>query len=366
MTKKLEKRRLKKAKESQRRKQWELVLRNRTAFPEIIYQTNNASGLLVDEVKRVVAELIDSPRLNKQLRSDLNAVRCGTYRQAPNQTDLSIRLGSLIYQHLEVNFQAIHRMAYDIEFDVGRRNLKRVTVIFRALDSPASRLFCSPKRFSVELDCRSLVIAFHSHALERIGERTVVDPVSYADRGKTFAFPYRYKHFEFVNLANGQPAIKVWDFCNPSTFLGTIHTELLGPSVTSGKVAGFPFLALGGEVCYYLVGYCPVEEWPSLPGYLILKTLLLPGMENTPEFERYVRDRRPDTKARADFGKRVRRATYAGLEKDRDFDLIRLLNELVPQVKTFNNVVFDYPESSAVALGLKDFLTVQKYLTQEA
>lgn len=361
---KIEKRRRNKARDAVRESDRARTLARRSAFPEVIYVPNNAPGTLIDEVKRSIEKLIDSAALDKNLRKNLSAVRTGKYQRNPRKTDLSVRLGNLVYELLNVNFQSIHRMAYDIEFDVGQRNPKCLTVIFRALDAPTSRVFCSPKRYTVEFDGRPLIVAYSDHAIERIGERTVIAPGSYIDRGKTFAFPYRHQYFELVFLPNREPALKIWDYCNPDTFLGSIHAELLGPDIATGKVEGFPYFSIGGKLCYYLVGYCPATARADLPEYLVLKTLLLPGMENTPEFDRFVRSRRLDTKARMEFCKRVGRASFAGLQKSRDFDLIRLLHEFAPQVKAIGDEVFDYPRNSIVKLRMKDVLAIQKHLTQ--
>ncbi|MGV3483345.1 MAG: hypothetical protein ACO1RT_02870 [Planctomycetaceae bacterium] len=361
--KKIDKRRRKKAKDELRHRERELLLARRRAFPEIVYETHGAPESLVTAVKSILAMLIESPKLDTKLRKDLNAVRDGSYRRKQNESDLSIRLGDLVYRNLDVDFQAIHRMRYDIEFDTGRRYPRRLALLVQSLDEVAPRIFCSPKRFVADFQGQQLVIAFNSHTIERIGQRTVVDPKLYADRGKTFAFTYRYRYFDFARLANGDPAIRIWDFCNPEQFLSDVHAELLGPDVSVAKVAGFPFIAVGGKLCYYLVGYCPVEQYPNLPGYLILKTLLLPGMEKTPEFSKYLRSRRPDTCERMEFGKRAGDATYAGLKQSRDFGWIRLLHEFEPQVKPIEGDVFDYPENSAVKLGLKDFLAIQRALS---
>ena len=338
------------------------MLAKRNAFPEIVFESTGAPELLVDKVRHILRELVDSPNLEKSLRKDLERVRSGDYQRKPGERQLASRLGELVYNQLGEDFQAIHRMAYDIDFDTGSRNPKKLTVVFRCLEKVTNKIFCSPKRFLVDFQSQQLVVAFDRHAIEQIGTRTVVNPSSYADRGKSFAFAYSYQYFDFTQLANGDPAIRIWDFCNPEQFMGDVHAELLGPDVSAAKVGGFPFLAKSGKLCYYLVGYCPLKQYLDLPEYLVLKTLLVPGMDRTPEFSAYKRSRRPSTVDLMEFGKRAGRATYAGLRESRDMDWIRLLHEFEPQVKPIEDDVFDYPENSVIKLGTRDFLTLQKHL----
>lgn len=182
--------------------------------------------------------------------------------------------------------------------------------------------------------------------MQRIGERTVLDPDDYACRGQTFAIPNRCKFFEVIKLPNDEAAAKIWNWCDPSAFLGNFHAELLGPAATARQKAGWPYFEIGGELCYYLVGYCPIRFFDDLPGFAVLDSLWIPGMDNTPEFAAFVRDKKPDTVSRMNFSKRVSRTKYADLYEHRDFDLIREIHAYVPQVKVITEHVFDYWDES--------------------
>jgi len=343
---KSEKRRRKKTKQEDRSRQWAKQKQRRADFPDVIYLDEDSTPeQLFDQVKSIISTLPTSAEFPRELRRALNDVKNGTKRRrkrVPLQDRLDMKLGSFVYSRLEKSFQTIYRLAHDVEFDVDVRNPRKITVQFRSLEQVCSRIFCSPRQHKLDLDGEQFIAAFRNHTIERIGERTVMNPDQYACRGQAFAIPYRCQYFDGIKLPNGQPAAKIWNWCDPTTFLGKLHAELLGPKATARQHNGWPYFEMNGELCYYLVGYCPIKRREDLPNYAVLESLWIPGMDKTPEFVQYTRQHRLDTVARMNLSKRVAKMTYARLFEHRDFDLIREFHKITPQVRTIKEEVYDY------------------------
>lgn len=136
---------------------------------------------------------------------------------------------------------------------------------------------------------------------------------------------------------------RIWNWCDPSTFLGPLHAELLGSSATPRQIGGWPYIESGGTLCYYLVGYCPIQLSDKFPGYAVFNSLWLPGMQHTPEYDSIVSERRLDSVDRGKLDKRVSATMMKRLEKSRDFEAIRMLHQYAPQVKPIQAKVFGYP-----------------------
>jgi len=93
-------------------------------------------------------------------------------------------------------------------------------------------------------------------------------------------------------------------------------------------------------IAHYLVGYCPIREKELDSGYAILNTLLLPGMDHTPEAS-LLRTGMP-TVDRCKFDKRAGEQTIRNLSIKRDFSAIREYHAVIPQVRYIPDAVFGY------------------------
>jgi hypothetical protein len=93
---------------------------------------------------------------------------------------------------------------------------------------------------------------------------------------------------------------------------------------------------------HYLVGYCPIDERSMEKGVAVLNTLLLPGMDNTPEFQ--ATQKGMITTERVAFQQRVLSMTMKNLTDTKDFSLLREFHRHVPQVRMLKERVFRYGE----------------------
>jgi hypothetical protein len=200
-------------------------------------------------------------------------------------------------------------------------------------------------RWSLLIGDSEKTVVFSSHALEQIEERAVIDSKRYVEKGFFFAIPYSYRRFELVKLPSGQDAIQIWNWCDPNMFLGKLFFELIGPGnakmhrTSDGRI----LFIRDQEAFFYLVGYCPLDVHDKDANYVVCKTLLLPGMDNTPEHLAFLRSKKRDTIERAEFGKRVGKSTFKHLFQSKDFNVFRELHGYVPQVKPIPGEVFHYP-----------------------
>lgn len=326
-----------------RDRQYLVNARRRSGFPEMFYENADCCPPLSKETKEVMESLVGSYQMPRSLRRDLEDCKLyGLNGAPPKGAALSIALGDLIYDRLKISFQKHDRMAFDLEVNVGGRKRKAITFSFHSLETVGPRIFSSPKRYRVEINGENRIVAYRAHVLERIGERTVAKPDHYICRGQAFAIPYRCQYFDICSLPNGQPAARIWNWCDPTTFLGKFHRELLPSRVATTQRRHSLFYELDGEVCYYLVGYCPVRFFPDLPEYVIFDSLWIPGMDHTPEFVTIAKENKLDTIARCNLSKRASGLTYARLAESRDFELIRQFHEITPQVRPISETVFDY------------------------
>lgn len=336
-------RRKKKRKQEARSKDWHLKQKRIADFPTVEYRNVDTPKSLADEVERIMNELVVSQTMPSQIRKSLRFLKEGKYRHpTPPKQPLSVLLGREIYRHLSQTFQSIFRMAHDIEIDAGMNAQRKIRVTFRSLEQLDSRVFSSPRTPTIYIEGRKYRIAFRDHAIEQIGNRTVFDPDYYECRGQAFAIPYWCKYFEIVRNQKGQALAKIWNWCDPSTFLGKFHGELLGSNASARHKNGWPYFEMSGQLCYYLVGYCPLDLDESTD-IALCKTLLLPGMDNTPEHDAICKLERLNTIGRSNLSKAVGATTYARLWETRDFEIIRKLHGYAPQVKPIAEKVFDYP-----------------------
>lgn len=323
--------------------QYLVTTRHRSSFPEILYENADCCPPLSKETKEIVESLVGANQMPKKLRKDLEDVKLhGLKGDTQKGASLSIALGELIYDRIKISFHKYERMAFDLEVNVGGRKRNAITFSFHSLETVRPRLFCPPMRYRVEIIGENRIVAYRAHVLERLGERTVAKPDSYICRGQAFAIPYRCQYFDICSLPNGKPAARIWNWCDPTTFLGKFHRELLPSRVATIQRRHSLFYELDGEVCYYLVGYCPVRFFPDLPEYVIFDSLWIPGMDHTPEFATMTKKSKLDTVARCNLSKRASGLTYARLAESKDFDLIRQFHEITPQVRPIAERVFDY------------------------
>lgn len=114
------------------------------------------------------------------------------------------------------------------------------------------------------------------------------------------------------------------------------------------------WLQTDNGIAHYLVGYAPIDERELSNGTAVLKTLLLPGMENTPEEWTLFRGR--SSIDRDKIGKLIGNATLRSLSESEDLSILFQLHSICPQVKLIPDIVFlygiDCPDQSTPVLKI--------------
>jgi hypothetical protein len=349
----------KKRKKNQRelkKREWNNKIQQRKDFPNFEFTSEDKipESLLI-KLKKITTEIIDSSDLDHATRKALEQHRSGNFDVFQEYQKLDSHpsniLGQLIFDKF-INESGGENELRAFDFTINlipypSRGLIRITC--RSLDEPFKSHYCSPKRHKIDYEGEQKAVVFGKHTLDRINERLMTARNSYAEKGFAFAIPYNLKYFDLIKIANGQDAIRIWNWCDPKCFLGELFAELLHAGEIRKTQDNRYFFEVDGSLCYYVVGYCPVMVDEAHPDYLICKSLLLPGMEGTPEHTAFIKSkRRISTIERETFNKRVKKLTFESLLKTRDFSLIRELHSWVPQVKPIREEVYDLSTDKAL------------------
>jgi hypothetical protein len=240
-----------------------------------------------------------------------------------------LTLGEVLFCRLPRQLLLSHLPYVCIDVTHGQPRADSVLVPFRTLQAAkgsGGTCYYSRRRPKLRAGGQELIVAFSRHAVERICDRTVRQWLTFRGSGDVFGFLDNCVYFEDCSDACGQPCFTFYNLCMPGF-------------VTHGYATGVLDELDPGRAYYYRVGYCPavVEA-----GFLKAKTLLIPGMRGTPEYEavsrsslpRHVRDR---------MLKDVERLTLAELSKSGDYGLLRWFHTNgVPQVVPLDHQVFRY------------------------
>lgn len=186
--------------------------------------------------------------------------------------------------------------------------------------------YFSPHRPTIQTDFGPKVVAFSNHALERTRERTVRNPFDYDGNIHSVGFIVSCDYFEPCEIPRSDYA---FTFYNDCYMRGSVFHEYAEAVLNSMDV---------DKHYYYRVGYCPAVIAGDL---LVAKTLLLPGMNGTPEYQQVARKLAGSQDAKLAFRKRVNALSLDNLLTNRDFSLIKEFHEAgIPQVVSFNHDIF--------------------------
>ncbi len=194
-------------------------------------------------------------------------------------------LGEAVFARIPGPLIEAHLPYHTFEMRYGEPHLRRVRIQFRSLLRKFG-LYYSSYRPMVRVGGQDLVVGFSEHAVLRICERAAFDWRTYAGAGHAFSSMNDCVYYENVSHQFGRPCFAVYGRCVPDYAGGVLAEQVLGRPVTPG------------EGLYYRIGYCPSV---TVRGFLKAKTLLLPGMESTPERRALEGARLPPT-LRAAFG----------------------------------------------------------------
>ena len=333
-------------KQLERRAKADDIQRRQNAFPKYtIKNIDEAPPRLIEAVHEAMQAIPLAPELTDEKLNDLKVAKDRGF----SQTDFGLFtwaswLGELIYRELQSRLQPALLRRCDVQCVPTGDRAAPILLEVRHLESVKGFVACSPLRPTIDLPSGSYTVAFNlrddDHFIRRLEERTVAVPAAYACKGQVFLSLYRWQFFDPIVLPNGQYAARLWNWCDPQIALAEVWRDLLGEQarVTGSMVRGAQFFDSDSGRAYYLVGYCPIDESEFRNGYAILKTLLTPGMDNTPECQ--IVERGMDTRQRAEMKRRAAQQTMRELTISEDFSLIRQYHRSVPQVRFISQVVF--------------------------
>lgn len=204
-------------------------------------------------------------------------------------------------------------------FLIGFRSLKART-------SPLGRVYHSTHRPTVEIEGRSLVVSWESHAIQQACARLVPRWKTYAGLGDAFAFFEQCLYFETCTLNDGNPAFTFYEECLPNFFRWNYVRKVLGLELPEP-----------GRRYYYRVGYCPTQ----IDGdFLVGTTLLFPGYTKTPEYK-LLKDSTLPEPEKTKLLRRAQDQTVHTLVEDSDFELISWFHHNgVAQVRVFDHDLY--------------------------
>ena len=229
----------------------------------------------------------------------------------------------------------------------GRGFVLQCASLARHVASNGQCFYTSSRPQTVRFRGRPRRIAWSPHAIQRIAERTVGSPTSYADLGDIFAFVQHCQYFEPAVLYPDQAAFAFFDVCISGHFRAEYAYQILPTVAPHTQYA-------------HRVGYCPVFEEGD---FVVAKTVLVPGYVGTPEYgvlqraslERGVKERMLAQCAQH---------SYQRLGATQDFSLLRWFHTHgVPQVISAATPFFAHLPVDAECLNLQPIVASTVWLS---
>jgi hypothetical protein len=240
-----------------------------------------------------------------------------------------IGLGQRLYDLIprEVLEDNILYHCVDVDFSMPRAN--SILVSFRSLlaaKSSGGKLYYSRWKPTLHIGGREWIVGFSRHAIERIYERSVHDWRTFGGSGDAFALLDNCVYFEDCSEKFGEPCFTLYNTCEPNQPFGDLPRLLLGEDDPCKRY-------------YFRVGYCPAVVEGD---FVKAKTLLFPGMRDTPEWELIQRAALPrQEKVRME--EEAKKLVYRQIAETGDYGLIRWFHERgEPQVVSLDCEVFRY------------------------
>ena len=310
-----------------------------------IVQIDPIEDSIQERIQLAYDRIRDLSGLPAEFEQGLKKARCdGLFRSKIGAGNFAINIQSMFYKQLldllppttlrHLGFRVVPLESVPSAIEIQVRSLEHVSP-FR---------YRSPLRPTIEVDDRELSVVYNlkddDHFTRRLEERTVYDPSDIFCKDQVFGFLYYCCYFDLVTLPNGQIAARLWNWCDPDIRLSSFWEEVLGDSCVALGIERMRFYESDEGRAHYLVGYCPIHEGAIENGIALLNTLLLPGMDNTPEYHAMVKGR--NSTERIAFQRSVLSMTMKNLSDTKDFSLLRDLHRHVPQVQMIRERVFRY------------------------
>ncbi len=241
-------------------------------------------------------------------------------RYGRNYLAFMLVLGELLYSKLKRTVAERYIPFHDVGVwygitDEGERMDKAVIVKIQSLrqvQTERGTAYYSPKRPTLTLNGRKRIVAFSHHAVERIRQRTVTDWRRYAGAGDAFAYLTGCTYAMPWQNANGDTVgFSLFDDCAPGFSTSVYAQEIVEPYDPA-------------EQYCYRIGYCPIDESEDL---WVARTLILPGMNGTPEYERCIQPRLDLGEDRLAIRTSAGDVTFKRLVENPDFDLLKSFQE---------------------------------------
>ena len=196
-------------------------------------------------------------------------------------------LGHAIFSHIPDDVKHRFLPMNDVHFQYhGNAIVAKFRSLLTQKSSGRTIYYYSRYKPTINSKGKKYIVGFSMHAIERLTQRRGMNPLRYADLGEAYAYFEDCQYFKLCTLPAGNLAFSFFDECFDRTPQLQWAKTILGikeVDPTKGKL-------------YYRVGYCPIR---FDKGFAKAKTLLLPGFEETPEYEALNKAHLPvDTKRR--------------------------------------------------------------------
>ncbi len=191
-----------------------------------------------------------------------------------------------------------------------------------AAQTAGGTAYFSPYRPTLDIDGRRWVVAFSDHAVRQLCERMDPDWRTYTSLAYTFKAIYDKTYFELWQPPHKQPGIVIYEHCAPGFAAYSLASKIAGP------------LDPQRDYCYR-VGYCPAV---LDSGFIKAKTLLLPGMDGTPEYQLCLRSLATTVMGRKELRLKAGISPIRCLQETGECELLKMFHDKgIPQVVTFDH-----------------------------
>ena len=319
-------------------------------FPKIVYEYEGVPDRLVDAVKTSVKRFVSNhesilgPGGACIIQEIKNSGLRRTYQELQKVSNESgwpdspmfvsimasepaVIMGNQVLSQLPSGvFQAYFPFS-DLLIAPGMPRDDTVLIRMQSLCTAKTRYgtaYFSPYKPVLETEAGQSIVAFSDHAVRRICQRTVGSWENYLDLRYAFAIMHNTVYFEpwkSRQRERGFVVYKEYFSLGPNR---KMVERILGDDDPN-------------ERYFYRVGYCPATVDC---GFLRAKTLLLPGMRGTPEYEHFLRPLMTSHEKRTELERQVQNLAFCQLEESDDLDIVKNFHDSgIPQVVSFDHEI---------------------------
>jgi hypothetical protein len=167
---------------------------------------------------------------------------------------------------------ATHRMFPIFDFFMTSDDKRIITFKLQKLDEISideHQYYQSSYKFQSIFEGKPMFLLYTQHFIDRVTQRLSQGKTNWGGYSRVFEYLCNSCYFEQTKLQDGQKAIIIYNRAYPfGDVFGKVMLDI------DKSLSGNPRK-------YYILGYVPVIENGD---YLICKTILFPGMRNTPQY----------------------------------------------------------------------------------